>query len=85
MCNKAVDTCLLVLKFVPDWFVTNKMLEKNDVVFSTNDIDVDIDSNIATFLSDGMDLVTIDLNNINLDDYFDEDDPETIIHVRLMD
>ena len=61
------------------------MLEKNDVVFSTNDIDVDIDSNIATFLSDGMDLVTIDLNNINLDDYFDEDDPETIIHVRLMD
>ena len=85
MCDKAVDTCLLVLKFVPDWFVTNKMLEKNDVVFSTNDIDVDIDSNIATFLSDGMDLVTIDLNNINLDDYFDEDDPETIIHVRLMD
>ena len=61
------------------------MLEKNDVVFSTNDIDVDIDSNIATFLSDGMDLVTINLNNINLDDYFDEDDPETIIHVRLMD
>ena len=61
------------------------MLEKNDVVFLTNDIDVDIDSNIATFLSDGMDLVTIDLNNINLDDYFDEDDPETIIHVRLMD
>lgn len=54
------------------------MLEKNDVVFSTNDIDVDIDSNIATFLSDGMDLVTIDLNNINLDDYFDEDDPETL-------
>ena len=61
------------------------MLEKNDVVFLTNDIDVDMDSNIATFLSDGMDLVTIDLNNINLDDYFDEDDPETIIHVRLMD
>ena len=33
-----------------------------------------------------MDFDTIDLNNINLndDDNFDEDDPETINHVRLM-
>ena len=32
-----------------------------------------------------MDLNIIDLNNINLDDDdFHEDDPETIIHVRLI-
>ena len=26
MCDKAVDDCLAALKFVPDWFVTNKMI-----------------------------------------------------------
>ena len=76
--NKAVDTCLLTLKFIPDWFVTNKIFEKLDNVIFFNDyIDLDdMDSDIVTSFSDGMSLVTIDLNNINLDD---EDDPETII------
>ena len=32
-----------------------------------------------------MGILSVVLNNINLDDVnFDEDDPETIIHVRLM-
>ena len=32
-----------------------------------------------------MGILSVDLNNINLDDgKFDEDDSETIIHVRLM-
>ena len=31
-----------------------------------------------------MDVNTIDLNNINLDEDLFEDDPETIVHVRLM-
>ena len=32
-----------------------------------------------------MGILSVDLNNINLDDVnFDEDDPETITHVRLM-
>ena len=31
-----------------------------------------------------MGILNIDINNINLDDTdYDEDDPETIIHVRL--
>ena len=63
MCDEAIDTSLLALKFVPDWFVTNKMLEKLDVVFSNDDMDLD-DKN---FSSDGIGIVTIDLNNINLD------------------
>ena len=28
MCDKAVDDCLAALKFVPDWFVTSKMIKK---------------------------------------------------------
>ena len=28
MCDKAADDSLAALKFIPDWFVTNKMLEK---------------------------------------------------------
>ena len=53
------------------------MLKKLDnIVFSTDYIDLkDIESDIVTFLSDGIGLDTIDLNNINLDDdNFDEDD-----------
>ena len=32
-CDEAVDNCLSVLTFVPDLFVTNKMLEKLDDAF----------------------------------------------------
>ena len=28
MCDKAIDACMPALKFVPDWFVMNKMLEE---------------------------------------------------------
>ena len=28
MCNKAVDNFLPALKFVPDWFVTSKIIKK---------------------------------------------------------
>ena len=27
MCDKAVDDCLAALKFVPDWFVTSKIMK----------------------------------------------------------
>ena len=80
-------SCVPALKFVPDWFNTNEMLEKlGNVVLSNGDIDLDdIDCDTVTFFSDGIGLVTIEFNNINLDDYnFDEGDTETIIHVRLM-
>ena len=32
-----------------------------------------------------MGILNIDPNNINLDKYFDEDDPDTIIFIRLFD
>ena len=30
MCNEAVDNYLAALKFIPDWLVTGKILEKFD-------------------------------------------------------
>ena len=46
---------------------------------------VNEDSDNVTFSSDEMGFRSVDLNNINLDDAnFDENYPETIIHVRRM-
>ena len=43
------------------------------------------DSNNATFCSDEIEILSAVLDNVNFDDvYFDEDDTETIIPVRLM-
>ena len=40
---------------------------------------------ISNFLVNEIGILSVDLNNNNLDDNnFYEDDPETIIHVRLM-
>ena len=39
MCDKAVDSYLLAVKFVPDWFVLSKIIEKHDnAVFSDKNI-----------------------------------------------
>ena len=38
MCNKAADACLLALKFVPDWLVTNETKKVDDFLFSNNNI-----------------------------------------------
>ena len=82
MCDKATDACPS-LKFAPDQFFTNKMFEDlDDTIFYNDDIVfVNADSDIATFFSNDMGLVSVDLNN---DDNDDDDDPETIIHVRPM-
>ena len=43
------------------------------------------DSGNVIFSCNEMDNVRVDLNNINLDDtYYDQDDLETIIHVRVL-
>ena len=63
------------------------MIKKlNDAIFSSDDIDLVIeDSGNVSFYSDEMGVLSVDLNNINLDDdNFIEDDPETIIHVKFM-
>ena len=64
MWDKAVDSYLITLKFVPDWSVTNKILEKLDnFLFSkANILFHDVDFNIITFLSNYMGFNTIGLN-----------------------
>ena len=87
MCDKAVDAFLSTLKFVPIWFVTSKTIKKIDDDLLSNDdiIFVNEDSINVTFVSDEMGILSVDLNDINLDNVnFDEDNLETIIHVRLM-
>ena len=55
-CNKAVDTFLPTLEFVPDWFVTSKMIkELYDDLFSNDDIIlVNEDSNCVMLFGDEM-------------------------------
>ena len=44
-----------------------------------------LDSGDAVFSCNEMDILSIDLNNIELDDTnYDEDEPETIIHIKLL-
>ena len=48
MCDKAVDTYVQTLAFVPDWFVMSKIIDKIDNVVFSDDYIVfgDIDSDI---------------------------------------
>ena len=87
MCDKAVDDCLAALKFVPDWFVTSKMIK---ILFTAlyayeNILYFNEDSGNVTFCCNGMSILSIDLNNVNFNDTnYDEDDPNTIILIRLL-
>ena len=47
---RAIDDFLLTLLFVPDWFVTSKMIEKLDTVLS-------VDVNILFFYEDSYSII----------------------------
>ena len=39
MCDEAFDDSLSALNFVPDWFITNKMIRKlHEALFANDDI-----------------------------------------------
>ena len=86
MCDEAIDDCLAALKFVPERFVTSKMIKilfpafyADENMFYFNE-----DSGNVVFTCNGLGILNIDFN-INLDDTnYDEDDPDTIILVRLL-
>ena len=84
---KVVDDSLAAFKFVPDWFVTSKMIKTffTDFYADENILFFGEDSSNVVFICNGMSIFNIDLNNINLDDTnYDEDDPDTIILIRLL-
>ena len=87
MCDNAVDSCLQALKFVPDWFVTSKVIEELDSAVFSNDYIVfgDLNSDFGTFFSSYIGLNSMTPDNVGLDDvHFDYCDPETINHVKLI-
>ena len=83
MCDKAVDDFLPALKFVPEWFVTSKMIKNLDNALFANDhiIFINEASGDVTFYHDEMGILSVDLNNINLDDVNFDDDPEKMLGV----
>ena len=84
MSTKAIDDFLEVLKFIPDQLVTSKMNKKPIALHADDNIlYFNEDSGDAVFSCNEMGILSKDLNNINLDDInYDEDDPDTIIHIR---
>ena len=87
MCDKAVDDCIAALKIVSYWFVTSKMIK---ILFTAlypdeNILYVSEDSSNAVFNCNGMGILNICLNNINLDNTnYDKHDPDTIILIRFL-
>ena len=88
MCDEAVDGCLAALKFLPDGSITSKLLEtfdntlhsNDDMLFSNEDFDK------ASFIANQWYIIPVDLDKINLnnDNNLDENDPDTIIQVELL-
>lgn len=69
MCDIAVNDFLPELKLVPDWFVSNKMLEKlHTTLFADDDIAFfHEDSGSVTHFSNKIDILSVNFKNINLD------------------
>ena len=77
MCNKAVDNyTLAALKLIPDWFVTSKMIKKAFTPLYA-------DENILYFNKDSGNVV-FSCNEMGILNIDDEDDPYTILLIRLL-
>ena len=79
MCDEAVDDSLATLKPILDWFVTSKMIKNIFTAFFA-------DENMHYLKENsGNVLFIMGILNITLDNNFHEDDPDTIILIRLLD
>ena len=85
MCDEADDS-LAALKLIPNWFVTRKMIKKLYIALYTDDsfLFFHEDPGDVTFCCNEMGILSVNLNNINLDNNFDEDDPNNIILILLL-
>ena len=86
MCNEAADCSLAALKLISEWFVTSKIMKELFTALYTDESILFFDkcSGNIVFSCTEMGILIIDINNINLDNNFDEDDPDTIILLRLL-
>ena len=77
MCDEAAADFLAALKLIFNWFVTSKMIKKlytplyadDGLLFYENSGDV-------IFCCNKISILSVRLNNINLDIKFDVDDPD---------
>ena len=82
---EAVDDCLAALKFIPGWFVTSFMMLYSLMMICFFLIKILVKS---YFLVQKLVFIfSVDVNKINLDSNkdVDKDDPEAIIHVKLLE
>ena len=88
MCDQAVDDCLATLKFIPDWFVTTRILEKCHYTLLVNDdtLILNKNHNKVTFISNESYVLAAGFDEINIGEgnNFNEDYPDTIIYARLL-
>ena len=86
MFDKVFDDLLAALKPFPDWFVLSKMIKEfyTALYADENILYFNDDSGNFIFSCNKMSILNIDINNINLDNNFNEDDPDTIVLIRLL-
>ena len=86
MCHEAVDDSLASLKLIFDWFITSKMIKKLYAILYADDglPFFDENSSDVIFFCNQMSILSVNLNNINLGNNFDEDDRDTIILIKLL-
>ena len=82
MCDKAANNCLSAIKLSTSKTIkilfTALYADENILYFSE-------DSGNVVFICNEKGILNKDLANINLDDTtYDKDDPDTIIHVRIL-
>ena len=84
MCDKVVGDSLAALKLIPDCFVASKMIKKLYTPLYADENILYFNENFGNvvFFCNEMGILNINLNNINLDNYFNEDDPDTMTLIR---
>ena len=86
MCDEAGDGSLAALKLIPDWSMTRKMVKKLHTALYSDDglLFLCEDSCDVTFCCNKIGILTVNIDNINLDKNFDENDPDIIILIRFL-
>ena len=74
------------MKLIPDSFVTSKIIKEllTALYAAENMLCFNEDSGDIVFSCNDLGILNIDLNNTNLDNNFDEDNPNNIILFRLL-
>ena len=80
----SVDDSLAALKLTPDWIIASKIIKILYTALYADDglLFFDEDPVDVTFCYNEMDIFSVNLNNINLDNNFDEGDLDTINLIR---